>query len=92
MNDGLSNLYNEMLLFIDKFYEKNRSIAEYVLIERLIKKRTLETLIFTKDLYCNASLGEPEKIRSETFLKNKLNPVENFNYTPNIPVEISSIV
>lgn len=50
MNESLSRKYQEVMGLIETAHEQSVQIKEYVRVEQLLKKRTVEALITTKQI------------------------------------------
>lgn len=71
---------------IESAHELSAPLRDYLKVEQLLKKRTVEALITTKQILIDSPEGYPaNKNRSETFLKLNSKPTESLNLSPNHP-------
>ena len=50
LNESLTRKYKEVMSLIETAHEQSVQIKEYIRIEHLLKKRTVEALITTKQI------------------------------------------
>lgn len=91
LTEPLSRKYQEVMALIDVAHEQTAHLKEYLKVEQLLKKRTVEALITTKQLLIDSSdAQQANKNRSETFLKLNSKPTESLNLSPNQPKVINA--
>jgi hypothetical protein len=50
LNENLSRKYQEVMALIDLAHEQSAQLRDYLKVEQLLKKRTVEALITTKQI------------------------------------------
>jgi hypothetical protein len=79
------------MVLIEVAHEQSAQLKEYLKIEQLLKKRTVEALITTKQVLIDSpDIQQANKNRSETFLKLTSKPAESLNLSPNQPKSIQA--
>jgi len=54
LNESLTRKYQEVMSLIEAAHEQSVQIKEYIRIEQLLKKRTVEALMTTKQILVDA--------------------------------------
>lgn len=54
LNESLARKYQEVMSLIEAAHEQSVQIKEYIRIEQLLKKRTVEALMTTKQILVDA--------------------------------------
>lgn len=85
LNESLSRKYQEVMALIEIAHEQSAQLRDYLKVEQLLKKRTVEALITTKQILIDGpdTQLQTNKNRSQTFLKFSNKPAESLNLSPN---------
>lgn len=88
LTESLAKRYEEVMSIVEGALEQGVQMKEFLRVEQLLRKRTVEALVTTKQLFLNHPLPdtiEANKNRSETFLKFSNKPTDSINFSPNNP-------
>lgn len=88
LTESLAKRYEEVMGIVEAAMEQGLQMKEFSRVEQLLRKRTVEALVTTKQLFLDHPLPdtiEANKNRSETFLKFSNKPTDSVTFSPNHP-------